>query len=153
MRGSVALCLFGLMAGTTHAEQWFMVQSPVSVSLDTASIQIPPSGQRRAQVKHDMSLVPPHPKEPPNHPLYFIMMRSLIAKAKHPESRQAKLTWPMAPSRNGSGPIHRRFGSRPTTMSRWRSSVPGPDPNGQGAAPGRAGRRPSGLAHEHLGTR
>lgn len=67
MRGSVALCLFGLMAGTTHAEQWFMVQSPVSVSVDTASIQILPSGQRRARVKHDMNLVPPDPKEPPNH--------------------------------------------------------------------------------------
>ena len=55
MKNSAALCLFGLMAGTTHAEQWFVVQSPVSVSVDTASIVILPSGQRRARVKHDMS--------------------------------------------------------------------------------------------------
>ena len=64
MKRSVALCLFGLMAGTAHSEQWFMVQSPVSVSVDTASIEILLAGQRRARVKHDMSLAPPEPKEP-----------------------------------------------------------------------------------------
>jgi hypothetical protein len=37
------------------------------------SIEILPTGQRRARVKHDMSLVPPDPKEPPNRALYFIM--------------------------------------------------------------------------------
>jgi hypothetical protein len=73
MRRGVGLCLFGLPAGTSHAEQWFMVQAPVSVSADTASIVILPSGRRRARVKHDMSLVPPDPKEPSNHPLYFVM--------------------------------------------------------------------------------
>lgn len=72
MRLNITLCLFALMAGTACAEQWFMVQTPVSVSVDTASIEILPSGRRRARVKHDMSLVTPDPKEPPNRPLFFI---------------------------------------------------------------------------------
>jgi hypothetical protein len=85
MRGSVALCLLAFMSVTAHAEQWFMVQSPVSVSVDTASIKILPSGQRRARVKHDMSLVPPDPKEPPNHPLFFIT--TMIFDCKKQSSR------------------------------------------------------------------
>jgi hypothetical protein len=73
------------MAGTTHAEQWFMVQTPVSVSVDTASIKILPSGQRRARVRHDMSLVPPDPKEPTNRPLFFIT--TMIFDCKRQSSR------------------------------------------------------------------
>jgi hypothetical protein len=93
MRRRLALCLLGFMAGTTHAEQWFMVQSPVSVSVDTASIVILPSGQRRATVKHDMSLVPPDPKEPPNRALYFIMTTIFDCKsqASRVESGEAHL--------------------------------------------------------------
>lgn len=49
MRLNITLCLFALMAGTAYAEQWFMVQTPVSVSVDTASIELLPSGQRRAR--------------------------------------------------------------------------------------------------------
>lgn len=63
MKRSIVLCLLGLMAGTASAEQWFMVQAPVSVSVDAASIEILPSGLRRARVKLDMSLVPPAPNE------------------------------------------------------------------------------------------
>jgi hypothetical protein len=51
------------MAGAATAQQWFMVQAPVSVSVDAASIEILPFGLRRARVKLDMSLVPPAPNE------------------------------------------------------------------------------------------
>jgi hypothetical protein len=106
MRRGVGLCLFGLLAGTSHAEQWFMVQAPVSVSVDTASIVILPSGQRRARVKHDMSLVPPDPKEPPNHPLYFVM--TMIFDCKKQASRME------------SGEAHLADG----TVKQWKRSNP-----------------------------
>lgn len=133
MRRSVALRLFGLVAGTTHAEQWFMVQSPVSVSVDTTSIEILPSGQRRARVKNDMSLVPPDPKEPPNRPLFFIMTTIFDCKKKA--------------SRVESGEAHLADG----TVKQWQRSNPQevwlrtdddialafvcawPGPNGQGS--------------------
>lgn len=99
------LCLF-MMVGATHAEQWFMVQSPVSVSVDTASIEIMPSGQRRAKVKHDMSLVPPAPNEPANRALYFIMLTVFDCK------KQA--------SRIESGEAHLADG----TVHRWERSNP-----------------------------
>jgi hypothetical protein len=93
MRLNITLCLFALMAGTAYAEQWFMVQTPVSVSVDTASIEILPSGQRRARVKHDMSLVTPDPKEPPNRPLFFIttMIFDCRKQSSRAESGEAHL--------------------------------------------------------------
>ena len=106
MRRSVVLCLFALVAGTANAEQWFMVQTPVSVSVDTASIVILPGGQRRARVKHDMSLVPPDPKEPPNHALYFIM--TMIFDCKQQASRME------------SGEAHLADG----TVKKWERSNP-----------------------------
>jgi|ERR1700677_313306 hypothetical protein len=68
----IVLCLLGLMAGTASADQWFMVQAPVSVSVDAASIEILPSGLRRARVKLDMSLVPPARSEPSKRLLFDI---------------------------------------------------------------------------------
>jgi hypothetical protein len=58
---------------------------PCVVSADTASIEVLPSGQRRARVKHDMTLVPPDPNEPPNRALYFIM--TMIFDYKKQSSR------------------------------------------------------------------
>jgi hypothetical protein len=71
-----------------------MVQSPISVSVDTASIEILPAGQRRARVKHDMSLVTPAPNEPPNRALYFIMTTTFDCKkqASRVECGEAHLT-------------------------------------------------------------
>ena len=65
MKRTHSFCLLYLVACTAGAapapapEHWFMVQAPVSVSVDTASIEILPSGLRRARVKLDMSLAPP----------------------------------------------------------------------------------------------
>jgi hypothetical protein len=64
MKRTNTLCLLCLVAGAAGAagaapEQWFVVQAPVSVSVDTASIEMLSSGLRRARVKLDMSLVPP----------------------------------------------------------------------------------------------
>ena len=72
MKRSIVLCLLGLMAGTAGAEQWFMVQAPVSVSVDAASIEILPLGLRRARVKLDMSLAPPARNEPAKRLLFDI---------------------------------------------------------------------------------
>jgi hypothetical protein len=112
------------------------VQSPVSVSVDTASIEILPSGQRRARVKHDMSLVPPDPREPPNHALFFIMTTIFDCKSQA--------------SRVESGEAHLADG----TVKQWQRTNPQeiwlktyddvalafvcawPGPNGQGAGPG-----------------
>ena len=65
MKRTNVLCLLCLVARAASAapEQWFMVQAPVSISVDTASIEILSSGLRRARVKLDMSLAPPAPSE------------------------------------------------------------------------------------------
>jgi hypothetical protein len=72
MKHTIMLCLLGLMAGAASAEQWLMVQAPVSVLVDAASIEILPSGLRRARVKLDMSLVPPAPNQPAKRLLFDI---------------------------------------------------------------------------------
>jgi hypothetical protein len=136
MRHWFVLCLFSLIAGTTHAEQWFMVQSPVSVSVDTASIKILPSGQRRARVKHDMSLVPPDSKEPPNRALFLIttMIFDCKSQASRMESGEAHLADGTVMQWTRSNPQEVWLKTDDDVALAFVCAWPGP--TGQGAAPG-----------------
>lgn len=96
MKRSALLSLWCVACGATGAagtEQWFMVQAPVSVLVDTASIEILPAGLRRARVKLDMSLVPPGKDEPPNRPVSMTSLTIFDCKkqASRVESGEAQL--------------------------------------------------------------
>jgi hypothetical protein len=93
MKRCAFLYLLCLVAGAAGAEHWFMVQAPVSVSVDTASIEILPAGLRRARVKLDMSLVPPGKDEPPNRLLSTISVTIFDCKkqASRIESGESQL--------------------------------------------------------------
>jgi hypothetical protein len=88
MKHLVLLCLTSLIAGTAGAgdaahpapEQWFMVQAPVSISVDTASIEILPSGIRRARVKLDMSHAPSARNEPTKRLMFDIAVIAFDCK-------------------------------------------------------------------------
>jgi hypothetical protein len=79
------LCLVAWTAGAAPApapEHWFMVQAPVSISVDTASIQILTTGQRRARVKLDMSLAPPAPTKRAQRLLFDISVMVFDCKTR-----------------------------------------------------------------------
>jgi hypothetical protein len=106
MTRSIALCLLCAMAGAATAQQWFMVQAPVSVSVDAASIEILPFGLRRARVKLDMSLVPPAPNERAKRLLFDISVMVFDCKKRV--------------SRMESGEDHLADG----TVTKWERSNP-----------------------------
>jgi hypothetical protein len=88
MKRTHSFCLLFLVACAAGAapppapEHWFMVQAPVSISVDAASIQILPTGQRRARVKLDMSLAPPAPTKRAQRLLFDIAVMVFDCKSR-----------------------------------------------------------------------